>query len=84
MPVKVVKINQKQINFTLYIGRKWAGFPESIFCNPFHVGKDGTREEVLEKFAAYWCAPEQKSLRDMALYPRRRKTPHFRRGRMSR
>ena len=53
MPVKVVKINQKQINFTLYIGRKWAGFPESIFCNPFHVGKDGTREEVLEKFAAY-------------------------------
>jgi hypothetical protein len=68
MPVKVVKIDQKRKNFTLYIGRSWAGLPQSVFHNPFHVGKDGTRDEVLAKFAAYFYAPEQKSLRDLALY----------------
>lgn len=66
MPVKVVKVNQKQRNFTLYIGRPWAGLSGSVFHNPFHVGKDSTREEVLLKFIEYWYAPEQKDLRQVA------------------
>lgn len=66
MSVKVVKVNQQRRNYTYYIGRLWAGLPESIFHNPFHIGKDGIREEVLAKFAAYWYAPEQWALRQAA------------------
>jgi hypothetical protein len=68
MPVRVVKTNPRLTNCTLYIGRNWAGLSKSVFHNPFHVGKDGTREEVLLKFIEYWYATEQKSLRDLALY----------------
>ena len=50
-----------------YIGRKWAEFEESPYHNPFHIGKDGDRPEVLLKFAIYWYAPEQKKLRDRAV-----------------
>lgn len=65
--IKIVKINKPQNNFTLYCGRDWAGLKCSEFHNPFHVGKDGDREEVLLKFAEYWYAPEQKWLRLFAL-----------------
>lgn len=50
-----------------YIGRAFAGWPESPFHNPFHVGRDGTRAEVLAKFIEYWYAPEQAALRMAAL-----------------
>jgi hypothetical protein len=45
----------------VYIGRptKWG--------NPFKIGVDGTREEVIEKFRAYWYAIEQTQLRLDAL-----------------
>jgi hypothetical protein len=38
----------------VYIGRRcnqggW-GLPASIFANPYFVGKDGTREEVIAKY----------------------------------
>src|ERR1700693_1390920 len=71
MPVKVVKVNFDRSNFTKYIGRavfSGDGIPASIFHNPFHIGKDGTREEVIEKFAAYWYAPEQWDIRRAAWY----------------
>ncbi len=29
---------------------------QSVFCNPFKVGKDGTREEVIAKFTTYMRA----------------------------
>jgi Domain of unknown function (DUF4326) len=50
-----------------YIGRQWAGFSSSIFHNPFHVGKDGDRKEVLFKFIAYWYSPENRDLRKHAV-----------------
>lgn len=50
-----------------YIGRPFGGWPGSDFHNPFHLGKDGNRAEVLAKFAAYWYAPEQAALRQRAL-----------------
>ena len=36
-------------------GDKQERFPKtaSLFCNPFKVGKDGTREEVVAKFRSY-------------------------------
>lgn len=45
----------------IYIGRRGIVFvdkerypkQDSPFCNPFKVGKDGTREEVIEKYRLY-------------------------------
>ena len=34
--------------------------------NPFVVGRDGTRAEVVEKHRAWWNAPEQEPLRERA------------------
>ena len=65
--ITVVKMNAARTNFTRYIGRKFRDMQESCFQNPFHVGKDGDRQEVLLKFLVYWYAPEQKWLRDHAL-----------------
>lgn len=65
--VKIVKVNSAKNNFTHYIGRAWAGIHQSEFHNPFHVGVDGTRDEVLEKFIIYWYAPEQYWLREHAV-----------------
>lgn len=70
MAIKVVKVRAWESRYhpeIRYIGRAWGGWPESQFYNPFHVGKDGTRAEVLEKFIAYWYAPAQKQLRAAAM-----------------
>ena len=45
MPGKVV--NCKRDEFDVYIGRP------GPFGNPFTIGKDGTRQEVVEKFAEW-------------------------------
>jgi hypothetical protein len=50
----------------IYIGRAYSMMPQSPYHNPFHVGKDGTREEVYLKFAVYWYAEEQRELRAKA------------------
>jgi len=65
--ITVVKINRGFTNYTRYIGREWAGLPQSAFHNRFHLGKDGTREEVLAKFIAYWYSDAQRPLRVYAL-----------------
>ena len=66
MSIKVVNCNSKRDNFTMYIGRNFAGMPASPFHNPFRIGPDGDRQQVIEKFAAYWYAPEQAELRLLA------------------
>lgn len=66
MAIKVVNIrfwNPASHPEFQYIGRACWGRSESIFHNPFRIGRDGTREEVIAKFAAYWYAPEQYWLR---------------------
>lgn len=35
---------------TRYIGREVGRFPASQWGNPYHVGPDGTRAEVIEKY----------------------------------
>ena len=42
-----VVVNKNQKPFTLYIGRgsKWG--------NPYAIGKDGSREEVIQKYKEY-------------------------------
>jgi hypothetical protein len=49
-------VNIKKEKYTLYIGRRNLYYNQpidSIFANPFVIGKDGTREEVIRKFKDY-------------------------------
>jgi hypothetical protein len=41
---KTVVVNKYKDRFDVYIGRG------SAFGNPFEIGKDGTREEVIERY----------------------------------
>jgi len=51
---KIVNIKTKQ-PYDLYIGRfnQNYGVSDSIFKNPFVIGKDGDRKEVIQKFKEY-------------------------------
>lgn len=48
-------VNLTRESFTVYIGRanRRYGLPQSKWANPFIIGKDGTREQVVEKYRAY-------------------------------
>ena len=48
-------VNLYKQPYDVYIGRanKKLGLPESKWHNPFHIGKDGTREEVIWKYIEY-------------------------------
>lgn len=35
--IYVVKVDRRKPNYTVYIGRAWAGLPESKWNNPFHL-----------------------------------------------
>ena len=52
---KVINIKSKH-QYDVYCGRKnsYYKLEESIFHNPFVIGKDGTREEVIHKFKNYF------------------------------
>jgi hypothetical protein len=54
----IAKDGEVIINGWIYIGRKdrWLKIPESMWHNPFHEGRDGTREEVIKKFETYILA----------------------------
>jgi hypothetical protein len=43
---KTTVVHVRKKPFDVYIGRAYAEFPQSKWHNPFHIGKDGTREEV--------------------------------------
>lgn len=49
----VVKVNRRNLNFTLYIGRAWAGLPESKWHNPFRVYGNQPRGSSLAKYELY-------------------------------
>jgi uncharacterized protein DUF4326 len=48
---KVVHCKKEQ--YDVYIGRECYGLPSSIWGNPFKIGPDGTREQVIEKYRKY-------------------------------
>jgi hypothetical protein len=50
-PTTVVHVRKNP--FDVYIGRSFAEFNESIWHNPFHIGKDGNRKEVIRKYREY-------------------------------
>lgn len=43
-----------------YVGRSCAGWNGSPLANPFHIGKDGSREEVIEKYRQWLRAEYRK------------------------
>jgi hypothetical protein len=45
MPIKIVHCEKE--DYDIYIGR------ESKWGNPFYIGKDGTRKEVINKYRNY-------------------------------
>lgn len=51
-------VNLKQSAFGVYIGRgnDWRKLAGSKWSNPFVIGKDGNREQVIEKFRAHLLA----------------------------
>ena len=51
MTTKVVHC--KKAIFEVYIGRACYGFTHSVWGNPFEIGKDGTRVEVIAKYREY-------------------------------
>ena len=43
--------------FDVYIGRASNGQPASKWANPFRIGRDGTRPEVIEKYR-HWMVTQ--------------------------
>lgn len=48
-------VNLKTHEYSVYIGRwnSWKKLPKSKWHNPYSIGKDGTREQVIEKYREY-------------------------------
>jgi hypothetical protein len=46
-------VHCKREPYDVYIGRKTRDMQGSIWGDPFQIGRDGTREEVIEKFRQY-------------------------------
>ena len=68
----IIVVNRRKTPEGVYVGR---GTP---LGNPFHIGKDGTREEVIRKYAA-WLKQQpddseaMRMLRDLARWYKRDK-----------
>lgn len=58
-------VNGKVVGFDgeekIYIGRKYFGLKASILANPYIIGKDGTRAEVVEKYRQWLWQEYQKN-----------------------
>jgi len=48
-------VNGTKEHYDVYIGRAGRG-SKGYFGNPFQIGRDGTRHEVIQKFEAYFLA----------------------------
>ena len=46
-------VHCKKEAYDVYIGRPARGIAGSIWANPYVIGKDGTRDEVIEKYRRY-------------------------------
>jgi Domain of unknown function (DUF4326) len=52
-------VHCKREPYDIYIGRPNRGLPGSKWRNPFHIGRDGDREEVITKFARWFVTQQQ-------------------------
>jgi hypothetical protein len=51
--VKTTVVNLRKSPFDVYLGRPGNG-RDGCFGNPFMIGRDGTREEVIQKYRRYF------------------------------
>jgi hypothetical protein len=49
-------VNVKNEEFDVYIGRACYGHAESKWANPYRIGPDGSREQVIEKYRKHILA----------------------------
>ena len=62
----------------IYVGRKLSGLPGSVLGNPFRIGRDGTRVQIISKYRRWlW---EQIKLKNEAYDELRRIADLARRG----
>ena len=47
------RLRNKEDTTLVYVGRGGHGLPHSVWGNPFRIGKDGPRHEVVKKYRAY-------------------------------
>lgn len=47
----------------IYIGRKWKDLPGSVLQNKYKIGRDGTREEVIEKYRQWLWKEVKKGMK---------------------
>lgn len=57
-------VHCKKEKYDTYIGRKCYGLPASKWGNPFVIGKDGTRDEVIEKYRQ-WIVTQPQLIKDL-------------------
>src|SRR5688500_8920330 len=48
-------VHCKRAVYDVYIGRPARGLPGSKWANPFRIGRDGDRGEVIAKYEAWIC-----------------------------
>lgn len=51
--MKTTVVHVRKDEFDVYIGRAFQEFPCSKWHNPYSIGKDGTRSEVIGKYKLY-------------------------------
>ena len=58
---KPAVVHCKREPFDKYIGRPMRGYRDEGWGNPFKIGPDGTREEVIEKYRVWLLAHPESS-----------------------
>lgn len=53
-PLLTEVVNIRDTGYDVYIGRAMGTHKDGYFGNPYRIGPDGTREEVIEKFRWYF------------------------------
>ena len=51
--MKATVVNVRDSHFDVYIGRRCRGYEGSKWANPFKIGRQGTRAEVIAKYEKY-------------------------------
>ena len=77
--IEIVNVRGLEVNASsvVYIGRAFAGWKGSVLGNPFQIGKDGSREEVIQMYRRWlWFRMQEQGqvqkeiLRLAAMYAR--------------
>lgn len=70
---RVFNLHREPIGDAVYVGRAnpARGLAESIFANPYKIGRDGTREQVIERYLEHVLGRQELLLRLHELRGRR-------------